>query len=62
MATHPLNESSVVVKEEIVIRVRNLLLGRGAASGGQSRRSIALCCASYAASVLENALMYDVSP
>lgn len=61
MATHPINDSCVIVKEEIVIRVRNFLLGRGSVGGGLSRRTIALCCASYAANVLENALLYEIS-
>lgn len=51
MATHPVADSSV--KAEIVTRVVDCLLGRGSAP---SRRTIALCAASYAANVMENAL------
>lgn len=51
MATHPVADPSI--KMEVVMRVVNCLLGRGPTP---SRRTIALCCAAYAANVLENAL------
>jgi Golgi phosphoprotein 3 len=51
MATHPMADPAV--KMEVVMRVVNCLLGRGAAP---TRRTIALCCAAYAGNVIENAL------
>ena len=48
MATHPVADPSV--KLEVVMRVVNCLLGRGPQP---TRRTIALCCAAYAANVIE---------
>ena len=51
MATHPV--SNAAVKESLVQRVIDTLLGRGPAP---DPRMIATVCAAYAANVLENAL------
>lgn len=51
MTTHPVADPHV--KSEIVCRLINTLLGKGAAP---TRRTILLCCAAYAANVMENAL------
>lgn len=51
MATHPI--SNAAVKESLVQRVIDTLLGRGPAP---EPRMIATVCAAYAANVLENAL------
>ncbi|RKO96000.1 Golgi phospho protein 3, partial [Caulochytrium protostelioides] len=53
MATHPV--ADMAVKERVVRRVIDTLLGRG--GGRPSRRNIAMVCAAYAANVLENALV-----
>lgn len=51
MATHPVSDPAI--KKEVINRVVDCLLGRGASP---SRRTIALCCAAYAGNVVENAL------
>ncbi|KAJ3299398.1 hypothetical protein HK104_009099 [Borealophlyctis nickersoniae] len=51
MATHPVADPSV--KESIIQRAIDCLLGRGAPA---DKRTIAMVCAAYAANVLENAL------
>ncbi|EPZ35892.1 Golgi phosphoprotein 3 domain-containing protein [Rozella allomycis CSF55] len=62
MATHPLADSTV--KEEIVHRVVSSLLGignnnaRNQIGPSPSPRTLALLCATYAANVLENALVH----
>ncbi|KAI8621533.1 Golgi phosphoprotein 3-domain-containing protein [Chytriomyces sp. MP71] len=52
MATHPVADYSV--KEQLVQKTVDCLLGRGSAP---SKQLVAMCCASYAANVLENALV-----
>ncbi|XJO78195.1 hypothetical protein BDV3_002675 [Batrachochytrium dendrobatidis] len=52
LPTHPLADPKI--KEEIIQRAVNCLLGRGPAT---DRRTIAMVCAAYAANVLENALI-----
>ncbi|KAI9345831.1 Golgi phosphoprotein 3-domain-containing protein [Zopfochytrium polystomum] len=52
MATHPVSDPSV--KEKLIRRSADALLGRGPAP---DRRTVAMLCAAYAANVLENALM-----
>jgi Golgi phosphoprotein 3 len=52
MATHPVADHTV--KERLIQRVIDTLLGRGPAP---DRRTIGLVCAAYAANVLENALV-----
>ncbi|KAI9106285.1 Golgi phosphoprotein 3-domain-containing protein [Phlyctochytrium arcticum] len=52
MATHPVSDHSV--KEELVRRSIDCLLGRGPPA---DKRTIAMVCAAYAANVLENALV-----
>jgi Golgi phosphoprotein 3 len=49
MPTHPLSDGSV--KKEIINRIMDCLLVRGSPP---TRRTIALCCAAYAANVIEN--------
>lgn len=51
LPTHPISDPAV--KEDIVRRVADCLLGRGPAP---DRKTIAMVCAAYAANVLENAL------
>ena len=50
--THPV--SNPKIKEALVQRIVNALLGRG---GPPSRRTIACACAAYAGNVLENAFV-----
>ena len=50
--THPV--SNPKIKEELVQRIVNALLGRG---GRPTRRTIACACAAYAGNVLENAFV-----
>ncbi|KAI8842788.1 Golgi phosphoprotein 3-domain-containing protein [Chytriomyces cf. hyalinus JEL632] len=52
MATHPVADYSV--KEQLVQKTVDCLLGRGSAP---SKQLVAMCCAAYAANVLENALV-----
>ncbi|KAJ3034287.1 hypothetical protein HK097_004560 [Rhizophlyctis rosea] len=52
MATHPVADHSI--KEAIVTRVVDCLLGRG---GTPDKRTVAMVCAAYAGNVLENALV-----
>ncbi|KAI9011039.1 Golgi phosphoprotein 3 [Gaertneriomyces semiglobifer] len=52
MPTHPVSDHSV--KEEIIRRTVDCLMGRGPAP---DRRTVAMVCAAYAANVLENALV-----
>ncbi|KAJ3076947.1 hypothetical protein HDU98_010222 [Podochytrium sp. JEL0797] len=52
MATHPISDYSV--KEQLVAKTVDALLGRGAPA---RREVVAMCCAAYAANVLENALV-----
>lgn len=52
MATHPISDFSI--KERLIQRVINVLLGRVAKP---DRRTIAMLCSAYAADVLENALI-----
>lgn len=52
LPTHPLSDAKV--KEDIIQKVVNCLLGRG---GSPDKRTIALVCCAYAANVLENALV-----
>ncbi|TPX53721.1 hypothetical protein PhCBS80983_g06208 [Powellomyces hirtus] len=54
MATHPVSDHSV--KEELIKRTVDCLLGRGPQP--PDRRTIAMVCAAYAANVLENALLH----
>lgn len=51
MPTHPIQDPQV--KDEIINRLADCLLARG---GAPTRRTIALCCAAYAANVMDNAL------
>jgi golgi phosphoprotein 3 len=50
--THPV--ANPKIKEELVQRIVNALLGRG---GQPTRRTIACACAAYAGNVLENAFV-----
>ncbi|ORY44066.1 GPP34-domain-containing protein [Rhizoclosmatium globosum] len=52
MATHPVADYSV--KEQLVAKTVDTLLSRGAPP---TKQTVAMCCAAYAANVLENALV-----
>ncbi|TPX40834.1 hypothetical protein SeLEV6574_g06391 [Synchytrium endobioticum] len=55
MATHPVADHSI--KEAMMARATDVLLGRGVSATQPDRRIVALVCAAYAANVLDFALV-----